>query len=117
MTNAPCVTCPWRRSSTVGGFDIPGFKIDKMRRLVNTVGDEDAFRPIMACHYSEEGCDRHCIGYVAVEGYSNLAVRLAAIEGKIDFRVIAEECASIEMWPDFLTMLHAYEVAHASEED
>lgn len=26
----PCPTCPWRKTSTVGGADIPGFKIEMM---------------------------------------------------------------------------------------
>lgn len=110
--STPCASCPWRKSSTVGGFDIPGFDIEKMRGLHDTVGEGDAFRTIMACHLSPEGEERACIGYVHQEGWSNLAVRMAFITGRLDPNAIAESCADIEMWPDFETMFDAYEEAN-----
>ena len=109
--NAPCPTCPWRRSSTVGGADIPRFSIDKMRALANTVGDGDDFRPVMACHYSPCGAETPCIGYVHVEGYSNLNVRLMIIRGELDLRAIDEACEPLDLWPSFDEMLDAYEEA------
>jgi Family of unknown function (DUF6283) len=109
--NAPCPTCPWRRSSAVGGADIPGFSIDLMRGLENTVGDEDAFRPMMACHYSLDGGEKICVGYVAREGWTNLAVRLAAIRGELNVDAIDRECADLDLWPSFGEMLAAYEEA------
>lgn len=105
----PCPTCPWRRSSTVGGFDIPGFDIEMMRGLSNTVGDGDAIRPIMACHGSACGAERACVGYVAMEGWTNIAVRLAVIRGDLDMNAIAEACAPLDLWPSFGEMLAAYE--------
>lgn len=107
----PCRTCPWRVSSTVGGADIPSFDIELMRGLVNTVGPDDAFRPIMACHYSPSGSEWACRGYIAVEGYSNLAVRVAAISGRIPFGRILDACKGLELWPSFADMLAAYEEA------
>lgn len=107
--NAPCPTCPWRKSSTVGGADIPGFDIEKMRGLSNTVGDGDAFRVIMACHGSACGAERPCIGYVAVEGWSNLSVRMMAIRGDLDMNAIDSACAEVDLWPSFAEMLEAYE--------
>lgn len=109
--NAPCPTCPWRRSSTVGGADIPGFDIAMMRGLSNTVGEGDAFRPIMACHGSACGAERACAGYVAVEGWSNLAIRVAAIQGRLDLAGIEEACEGLDLWPSFHEMLTAYEEA------
>lgn len=114
--NAPCPTCPWRKTSTVGGFDIPNFQLCKMQNLRHTVGDGDQFRTIMSCHYSPEGAETACIGYVYVEGYSNLAVRLMVIDGKLDFRAIDEACKDIEMWPSFHEMLAAYEQAHDQQD-
>lgn len=108
---APCKTCPWRRSSTVGGFDIPGFDIDKMRGLRSTVGEGDAFRVIMACHYTPEGQEAACVGYLARHGWSNLAVRLAVFDGRVDLAAIEDACAELDLWPDFWTMLDAYEEA------
>lgn len=108
----PCPTCPWRKSSTVGGFDIPGFDIEKMEGLSNTVGDGDEFRPIMACHYSTGAkTDYPCVGYVAVEGWSNLNVRIAAIQGRLDLAAIGEACDALDLWPDFHSMLRAYQEA------
>lgn len=109
--SAPCSTCPWRKSSTVGGADIPRFDIDLMRGLANTVGHGDDFRPIMACHNSACGAETHCIGYVYVEGYSNLAVRIAAIRSELDFHAIDAACEGLDLWSSFGEMLTAYEEA------
>lgn len=113
MSNEPCLTCPWRLSSTVGGYDIPRFDIDKMRNLRCTVGEGDAFRQVMACHYSgDTACTmRPCVGYVYVEGYRNLNVRMMTLDGTIDFRAIDEACESIPLWSSFEEMLAAYEAA------
>jgi hypothetical protein len=111
----PCPTCPWRRSSTVGGGEIPGFSLAKMQNLTCTVGAGDAFRPIMACHGSPEGGERPCVGYLARHGYSNLAVRWSAAEGRVDLPAIADACADLDLWPDFHTMLTAYEAANTPE--
>ncbi len=82
-----------------------------MRNLRNTVGHGDAFRVIMACHYSEEGGETPCIGYVAQEGWSNLSLRMMAMEGRIDIRAIVEACEGLDLWPNFFEMLDAYEEA------
>lgn len=111
VKTVPCVTCPWRKSSTVGGTDIPGFSLCKMQGLTNTVGHGDAFRVIMACHYSEEGEEEPCIGYVAQEGWSNLSIRMMVIRGDLDMAAIMDACADLELWSDFDTMLEAYEEA------
>lgn len=111
MAVIPCPTCPWRRSSTVGGFDIPAFDIDLMRSLANTVGDGDDFRNIMACHYSACGDETPCVGYVAQEGYSNLSIRMMAIRDRIDLAAIWAACEPLDLWPSFHEMLAAYEEA------
>lgn len=105
----PCQSCPWRKSSTVGGADIPGFSIQMMRNLSNTVGNGDAFRPIMACHYSPVGKESACKGYIAREGYSNINVRMLASKGKIPIREITTACERLDLWPSFGPMLKAYE--------
>lgn len=107
----PCATCPWRKSSTVGGYDIPGFNICKMRGLRNTVGHDDAIRPMMACHYSPEGDERVCIGYVAREGWRNIAVRMQAITGKLDIGAVMDAAEGLDLWESFDEMLAAYEDA------
>jgi hypothetical protein len=107
MKTVPCATCPWRKSSTIGGSDIPGFSIEMMRNLACTVGPGDAFRKVMACHGSDEGKEEPCIGYLAVEGYSNLNARLM----QVDWHAIDLACADIDFWPSFEEMLAAYEEA------
>jgi hypothetical protein len=67
----------------VGGADIPGFSIEMMRNLRNTVGEGDGMRTIMACHYSPVGKESACRGYIAREGRSNIWVRLLAFRGVI----------------------------------
>jgi hypothetical protein len=109
--HTPCATCPWRKSSKVGGGDIPNFDIDLMRGLRSTVGRGDDFRPIMACHYSPCGEETACVGYVAVEGYSNINVRLLASSGKIPLRDIVDACGELDLWKSFGEMLAAYEEA------
>lgn len=111
MADVPCNTCPWRRSSTIGGGDIPNFDLDLMRNLRNTVGGGDEFRPVMACHGSTCGADTPCVGYVYVEGWSNLQVRMMAIRARIDLPAIDEACAELDLWPSFGEMLAAYEAA------
>ncbi|MFN2591660.1 MAG: DUF6283 family protein [Candidatus Dormibacteria bacterium] len=111
MSTSPCKSCPWRRSSTVGGADIPGFNLDLMRGLSNTVGPDDDFRPIMACHYSPCGAETPCVGYVAQEGVRNLSVRVMAARGRIDFLGIQDACAGVDLWPSFGEMVAAYEEA------
>jgi hypothetical protein len=115
MSNDPCATCPWRRSSTPGGFDIPSFDIELMRNLRETVGRGDEFRPVMACHYSPCGEETPCVGYLAIEGYHNLAVRVMAITNKIDLPAIWEACDELDLWPSFFQMLDAYERALEEE--
>jgi hypothetical protein len=111
MSTTPCVTCPWRKTSTVGGADIPRFDIDLMRGLSNTVGPDDAFRPMMACHYSACGDETPCVGYVAIEGWRNLAVRVRAMRGDLDIGAIIDACEDLDLWPSFGEMLRAYEAA------
>lgn len=80
------------------------------------MGDGDAFRPIMACHYSTFAkTDYPCVGYVAVEGWTNLAVRINAMSGRIDMEAISATCAELDLWPDFHTMLSAYQEAGEKE--
>lgn len=114
-STAPCSTCPWRKSSTEGGYDIPGFSLDMMRGLSCTVSPpgrpSDAFRTIMACHGSPEGSEGICRGYAYVEGYTNLSVRLMAMRGELDFKALDAACEDLDLWDSFYEMLEAYEEA------
>lgn len=107
----PCPSCPWRREADPTGDDIPGFDLPRARRLVSTVGDDDWFRPIMACHGSTEGKDTPCVGYLYVEGYRNLAVRMQAIDGcEVSRGALANEPPE-GLYESFGEMLEAMEAA------
>lgn len=110
----PCPTCPYRRSSPVGGCDIPGFSLAKMRELKDCVGDGDAFRKVMACHYSPEGEEYPCIGYVATDGIHNLQIRIMASAGEVNYPAIRDACEGLDLWPSFDEMLAAYEAVIAA---
>lgn len=110
----PCPTCPWRKTSTVGGADIPGFSLDLMRGLRKCVGEGDALRKIMACHYSKPGHESACRGYIAREGYSNITARLLASKGVLPLREIIDACEGLDLWENFDAMLKAYEEARGA---
>jgi hypothetical protein len=97
----------------VGGADIPGFDIELMRALAACVGEGDDFRKVMACHHSPCGEQTACVGYVAVEGISNLNVRIMAAMGDVDYRAIVDACEGLDLWPSFASMLAAYEIGRA----
>lgn len=113
----PCPTCPWRKESTVGGADITGFSIVKMRRLLDTVplsgSSHDGFYKVMACHHSKEGLEYACAGYIAQHGFQNINVRLLAAQGRIDINKIVDNCSELNLYPNFHEMLAAYERALA----
>lgn len=116
----PCPSCPWRLDSDPTGAAIPSFSIEMMRNLRSTVGDGDDFRAIMACHWSTEGneCTRDaCVGYLRVAGWSNLAVRVATIERRIDMPAIWVACEDLDLYGSFDEMLAAYEAAQSTPRD
>ena len=102
----PCSTCPWRKNRDA--TTIPRYDHELACELLNTVGEEDAFRPIMACHGSPDNNMRACLGYLAMAGWSNLNVRLLLLRGEIaDSSEVAEACeaAGIELESDYQTVL------------
>lgn len=104
---APCGSCPWRRGADPAR--IPNF--DALRAdtsLRRVAGAGDAFRPIMACHLSTGGGEVPCVGYVVSDdGYSNLAVRVAAIDGAVDLVAMRAACEDLELHDSFAGMLAA----------
>jgi hypothetical protein len=105
-SNLPCKTCPWRvdQDSSV----IPRYDQEKACRLLNSVGDGDAFRPIMACHNSTDTDTIACKGYLAKEGWSNINVRLLLRTGEIENpSEVLQTCMAhgIELEPDYPTVL------------
>jgi hypothetical protein len=102
----PCKTCPWRVD--MDATTIPGYDHEKAKNLMNTVGEGDAFRPIMACHHSTDDNVYACKGYLAREGWSNINVRLLLSKGKIVNPSEAEDACNlhgVELEPDHPTVL------------
>lgn len=102
----PCATCPFRVDQDASV--IPNYRHDKACNLINTVGEDDAFRPIMACHGSTEESPRACNGYLARHGWENINVRVLLAQGKINSpQAVLEACADrgIELEPDYPTVL------------
>lgn len=81
----PCANCPFRKDSPAGEFDTERF--DTLRatsRDPRTGQDALPGSPIFACHKSVDGREIACAGWLAVEGYGNLTVRLALAYGELD---------------------------------
>jgi len=76
--------------------------------MLNTVGEGDDFRPIMACHNSTDTDSIACKGYLAREGWSNINVRLLLRQGEIENpSMVLQSCErnNIELEPDYPTVL------------
>lgn len=75
----PCKTCPWRveRDATT----IPRYDSGLAHKLLETVGEEDGFYKVMACHGSTDKTTVPCKGYLAQVGWKNIMVRLMVSQG------------------------------------
>jgi hypothetical protein len=107
----PCKTCPWRVD--MDATTIPGYDHGKAKNLMNTVGEGDAFRPIMACHNSTDDNVYACKGYLAREGWSNINVRLLLAKRQIENPSEVEDACNlhgVELDPNYPTVLAKLEV-------
>ncbi|MEU7146975.1 DUF6283 family protein [Streptomyces sp. NPDC045456] len=81
----PCVECPWLRDVPPGQFPTERFEALKetaQHSQPKTVADV-LEQPLLACHKSPVGREETCAGFLAVAGGQNLAVRLAAAQGRV----------------------------------
>lgn len=92
MVRQPCPSCPWRVDQAA--TDIPGFDLELAEHLAGT-SDGEFGSPIFACHQSREDEEFACAGWLAVEGYHSIAVRLMVMGGRLD----AEALMPGEEWP------------------
>ncbi len=102
----PCSTCPWRTDQRASA--IPSYSHDLACGLLDTVGEGDAFRPIMACHGSTENSMRACNGYLAREGWSNLNVRMQCSKGNVvdpDEVLAACKAAGVKLHANYRAVL------------
>lgn len=88
-----CGSCPWRVDCEPDR-DIPGYRLDLHEQLTCTIrsGTESLIGDlnIMACHYSREGQEIPCAGWLenqAGRGH-NFRVRLAIMEGRLPVPVV-----------------------------
>jgi hypothetical protein len=108
----PCATCPWRAGKDAS--TIPRYEHEKACGLMNSVGEGDAFRPIMACHHSTDGQIRTCRGYLARAGWSNINVRVLLSRGQIkDPSDVFAACEKhgVQLEPDYPTVLAKLEAS------
>lgn len=89
-----CAKCPWRVD--VDPHDIPnGYCETKHAALKATIAEPGSFCiatggvRMMACHETKPGHERPCVGWIANQmgRGNNLALRMAAIAGRIDVNV------------------------------
>jgi hypothetical protein len=103
MARRQCEKCPWKVG--VDPYDIPnGYERENHVKLRDTVaqpGDDiNDERPMMACHETEMGKEKPCVGWIVNQlgpGH-NLRLRLAVNHGKFDADVVAvgEQHRSLE---------------------
>jgi hypothetical protein len=85
-----CRTCPWKVSCSPEE-DIPNYSLELAKALRSTISDgsitglAEQERRIMACHYSEQGNDITCAGWLHNQlGHgNNLGVRMDVIRGRL----------------------------------
>jgi hypothetical protein len=84
-----CKSCPWRLGARPE-HDIPGYSVEKHRRLAGTIvagvaSLSAAAQRTMACHYSPVGAERPCAGWLhnQLGVGNNIGVRLAIIAGRL----------------------------------
>lgn len=95
--------CPWRLDSEPGDFPperYEALRTTSRRPDPNGKGDTDAQLgdPLFACHAPADGKEIACAGWLAVEGWGHVRVRIAVLTGEIP------ECALRpgEDWPELV---------------
>lgn len=79
---SPCDQCPWRKDR------IGQFKPARYRALVNTAYDMAS--EIFTCHKSGEDSPVICAGFLLNGAAHNLAIRMMAIRGQIDWGSVSD---------------------------
>jgi hypothetical protein len=91
----PCDECPWRRDVKPGQF--PATRYDALENTHGADGQEAPYgAPFFGCHKSPEGREFACAGWLAVEGYNHIGVRVAVAYGHFPGSALAPG----EDWPE-----------------
>ena len=76
----PCPSCPWRKSTPVGGF--PGGAIDGERLLEMLDGRMGS---VMQCHCTpDDSRAQVCVGFALQVGCHSIGYRFAVLTGVVD---------------------------------
>jgi hypothetical protein len=93
----PCATCPWRLDA-VGEFPAEAFK-----HSANTAEDMSGHE--FACHASGIEKPATCAGYLLRGSRHNMATRLKAMSGRINFDEITD--GGVELFDNYRDMAEA----------
>lgn len=93
-----CETCPWKVDCNPEE-DIPGYSLEQAKKLTTTISDGGTAtltqkeQRIMACHYSVQGRDIPCVGWLHNQlGIgNNLGVRMSVMAGTLPVPVVEGE--------------------------
>ena len=80
-----CKTCPWKVDADTA--NIPNYEVGLHQKLDATIAEPGSLRGLrgpqraMACHYSTEGAEAPCVGWLANQlgPGNNIALRLRAL--------------------------------------
>lgn len=97
-----CPTCPWIEGNSVE--NIPNYNPDKHGALIDTIAEQGALNfcenRIMACHYSVDGNDEHCIGWLVnqIGAGNNIGMRIQMMqcENSKEIETIGEQRETFE---------------------
>lgn len=95
---------PWRKDAPPGQF--PPERYQALRatsRRPDGHGATDApvGSPMFACHATHEGADRACAGWLAVEGWGHLGVRVAVLTGDLPECALRPGVDWPELYPSY----------------
>jgi hypothetical protein len=94
-----CKACPWK-VTTQPEEDIPGDYCEKRHEALKATIANPGELPfkdrllVMACHESQPGSERHCVGWVAHQlgPGNNVTLRLSAMDGRFkNFQTIGPQ--------------------------
>ncbi|WP_433235347.1 DUF6283 family protein [Streptosporangium sp. CA-135522] len=106
----PCGECPWQVSAELGKF--PAERYEELRATCqpNAAGVPPLpGTPMFGCHVGDPktGEDLACAGWLAVEGFEHIGVRLALADGRIPASALQPGHNWPELYPSYEAMAEA----------
>lgn len=105
----PCPGCPWRRDTPVGRFPADVFDRSRHTSMPKAFGPnwDGRFGTTFGCHESGPERPRDCAGYLAVEGRSSIAVRVAVVTGNLPASALEPQPGWPNLYPSYEAMAQA----------